>query len=193
VRNCLVRDTGFAGIGLFASRDAQVLHNTVIGTAKKGMAALYLGVATQDYAPEAGRPANLRPIVVGNVVDQRAIAEPRCFGIRYTVEDSLGLLSGLSGPATIRNNLYYSGPSTCLFDDGRPDSLLEDGTFAAWQTHAAGYDAGSSLADPNLDASGRPAAGSPAVDALPTATPGVVLDLDGKPRAVPFDLGAFER
>ena len=26
VRNCFVRDTGFAGIGLFASRDAQVLH-----------------------------------------------------------------------------------------------------------------------------------------------------------------------
>lgn len=193
VRNSLVRDTGLAGIGLFASRDARVLHNTVVGTAKRGMAALYLGVATQDYDPKAGRPPNTNPTIVGNVIDQRGVPSPRCFGIRHSVEGQLGALSGLTGVLTSNNNLYHAGPAPCLFDDNRPGSLLDGGSLAAWQAHAPGFDAGSRLVDPRLDTAGRPLAGSPAIDALRTPTPGVGLDLDGQIRKVPYDLGADER
>ncbi|WP_434427429.1 right-handed parallel beta-helix repeat-containing protein [Nannocystis pusilla] len=191
VRNCVVADTGLAGIGLYAARDAHVLHNTVIRGGTAGQAGIYLGVATQDYAPEAGRPANTNPTIVGNIVDQSGLAAPVCFGIRHSVEDELGALSGLSGPATIADNLYFAGDAPCLFDDRRPDSLYEGTDLAAWQAHAAGFDAGSQLADPQLTADGHLAATSPAVDAR-AATPGVAYDIDGAARSGSYDLGADE-
>ncbi len=78
VRNSLVQDTGLAGIGLYAPRAApDVLHNTLRRTATRDHAALYLGVATQDYDPEAGRPANTNPTLVANLVDQTGLEDPR--------------------------------------------------------------------------------------------------------------------
>ncbi len=192
VRNCVVRDTGLAGIGLFASRDARVLHNTLVRTAVRGQAALYFGVATQDYDPAAKRPANLNPTVVGNVVDQSGAAGPRCFGIRYGVEDQLGALSGLEGGFAVRDNLYFAGGGACAFDDGRPASALEGGDLAAWQAHATGFDVGSTFRAPALDGAAHLTAASPAIDAV-GATEGVAYDVDGQPRRAPYDLGADER
>lgn len=193
VRNCVVRDTGLAGIGLFASRDARVLHNTVVRAATRGQAALYLGVATQDYAPEAKRPANVNPTIVGNVVDQTGVADARCFGIRYSVEDELGILSGLDGAFALHHNLYFAGGAACAFSDSRPAPNLEGGDLAAWQAHGAGFDVDSSFQSPALDAAAHLAAGSPAVDALSAATEGVSYDIDRQPRQAPYDLGADER
>lgn len=192
VRNCLVRDTGLAGIGLFASRDARVLHNTIVHAATRGQAALYLGVATQDYDPAAKRPANANPTIVGNIVDQSGVTDARCFGIRYGVEDQLGALSGLEGPFALRTNLYFAS-GACAFSDSRPASTLEGGDLAAWQAHAAGFDTGSIFRAPGLDAAGHLSASSPAVDAAGGATEGVRYDLDRQPRQAPYDLGADER
>ncbi|MEZ4466116.1 MAG: hypothetical protein R3F43_17105 [bacterium] len=109
IRNSLVTDTRFAGIGLFATRGAHVLHNTIRRAGSDGMAGIYLGVATQDYDPAAGRPANVDPTIIGNIVDQTGLDSPSCFGIRFSVEDELGVLSGLDGSFTIDHNLYFSG------------------------------------------------------------------------------------
>jgi hypothetical protein len=192
VRNCIVQDTGLAGIGLFATQNARVLHNTVRRAATRGHAALYLGIATQDYDPKAGRPANQNPTLIGNILDQSGIPGARCFGIRHSVEDSLGTLSGLEGAITLRNNLYFAGGEACAFSDDRPTTLLEEGDLAAWQAHAPGFDEGSSFQDPMLDPQGRLSAGSPAIDAIP-ATDGVTFDIDQQPRQPPYDLGADER
>jgi hypothetical protein len=191
VRNCVIADTGLAGLGLYATRDAHLLHNTVMRAGANGQAGIYLGVATQDYAPEAGRPANARPTIVGNIVDQSGMAAPVCFGIRHSVEDELGELSGLGEAGTIRDNLYFAGGSPCTFDDSRPMSQFTGDDLAAWQAHAAGFDAGSRLLDPQLTSDGHVAAGSPAVDAV-AATPGVVYDIDGAMRGGQFDVGADE-
>ncbi|MEZ4469240.1 MAG: right-handed parallel beta-helix repeat-containing protein [bacterium] len=188
IRNSLVTDTRFAGIGLFATRGAHVLHNTIRRAGSDGMAGIYLGVATQDYDPAAGRPANVDPTIIGNIVDQTGLDSPSCFGIRFSVEDELGVLSGLDGSFTIDHNLYFSGGAPCLFSDARVEHESDD--FAAWQ--ALGFDPASLIADPMLDESGHLRAGSPAVDALPGGTAGVSLDLDGEPREGAFDLGADE-
>lgn len=190
VRNCIVKDTGLAGIALYATRDASVLHNTIIGAGSVGHAGLYFGVATQDYDPKAGRPANLNPTVVGNIVDQSGMSSPRCFGIRYSEDDELGILSGLQGEATLRDNLYYAGGGACLFDDGRPSVDIEDVDFAAWQ--AAEGDPGSLMTNPMLDETGRLRAGSPAIDSL-DATGAVSYDVDGERRSGRYDRGADER
>jgi len=192
VRNCIVSDTGLAGLGLYATQGAHLLHNTVRRAGARGQGAIYLGVATQDYAPEAGRPANVDPTIVGNVVDQSGLDAPTCFGIRHTVEDQLGALSGLADAATLRDNVYFAGGAPCLFSDARPGTTFEGDDLAAWQAHAPGFDAGSRLVDPLLGADAHLNAGSPAIDAL-AATPGVVYDIDGAKRSAPFDAGADER
>jgi hypothetical protein len=191
VRNCVVADTGLAGLGLYATRDAHLLHNTVIRAGTSGQAAIYLGVATQDYDPNAGRPANTNPTIVGNLVEQAGLASPVCFGIRHTVEDQLGALSGLAAQGTIRDNLYHAGGAPCMFNDSRPDATFDGDDLAAWQTHAPEFDAGSRLDDPQLTADGHLNAASPAKDALP-ATPGVSYDIDGAPRSGSYDIGADE-
>ena len=192
VRNCVIIDTGLAGLGLYATRDAHLLHNTVLRGGSRGQAGIYLGVATQDYDPKAGRPANTNPTIVGNVIDQTGLAAPICFGIRHTVEDQLGTLSGLAAQGTIRDNLYFSGGAPCVFNDSRPESLFEGDDLAAWQAHAADFDAGSLLAAPMLTADGHLNAASPAVDAI-APTPGVSFDIDGAARSGSYDLGADER
>lgn len=48
VRNNIVRDTVYAGIGLYAAQDALVANNTLQRTATDGQAALYFGVTLQD-------------------------------------------------------------------------------------------------------------------------------------------------
>lgn len=193
IRNSLVTETRYAGIGLFASRNAYVLHNTIRRAGSGGMAGIYLGVATQDYDPDAGRPDNFEPTIVGNIIDQSGLDFSTCFGIRHSVEDELGVLSGLAGAITLRDNLYFSSGVPCIFSDSRPDSLFESEDFAGWQAHAAGFDEGSQLADPQLDADGRPADGSPAIDALAAPTVGVGFDVTGNPRSGAYDIGAHER
>jgi hypothetical protein len=190
VRNCLVQDTGLAGIGLFASRGARVLHNTLRRTATRDHAALYLGVATQDYDPEAGRPANRDATLLANLIDQSGLDDPRCFGIRHSVEDELGVLSGLDGPITLDHNLYFAG-GPCTFYDNRPDSLLDGGDLDAWKAHADGFDPSSLGQDPRLTEDGHLPSDSPAIDAAGT-TQGVSYDLGGQARQAPFDIGADE-
>lgn len=190
IRNCVIADTGLAGLGLYATQDAHLLHNTVLRAGRNGQAGIYLGVATQDYAPEAGRPANTRPTIVGNIVDQTGVGTPVCFGIRYSLEDELGELSGLAEQGTIRDNLYHAdGP--CTFDDSRPATQFTGDDLAAWMAHADGFDAGSRSGDPLLTMDGHVGAGSPAIDAI-AATPGVTYDIDGAARAGQYDLGADE-
>lgn len=191
VRNCVVADTGLAGLGLYATRGAHLLHNTVMRGGSRGQAGIYLGVATQDYDPAAGRPANSGPTIVGNIVDQAGLAAPACFGIRHTVEDQLGALSGLGEQGEIRDNLYFGGGAACMFVDDRPEATFAGDDLAGWQAHASGFDAGSRLADPQLTADGHLEATSPAVDAV-SATPGVTFDIDASPRGGMFDVGADE-
>src|SRR5690606_6320270 len=92
VRNNYVRNTGYAGIGMYASMDSLVANNTIVNAARKGHAPLYFGVTFQDWDPAAGRPANRNPMLRNNLVVQDG---GRCVEIRYSSE--LGGLSGLSG------------------------------------------------------------------------------------------------
>lgn len=187
VRNCVVTDTGQAGIAVYASKDAQILHNTVVRTGKVAHAALYLGIATQDYDEAAGRPANQNPRFVGNVVDQTGVDAGRCVRIQHSVEDSLGVLTSLDGAATFENNVFWGG---CTFDDQRPDALLEEEDFAAWQQH--GLSTAEVWGDPRLDAQGGLGDGSAAID-VAGQTAGVRYDVGGQERVAPFDAGADER
>lgn len=189
VRNNFIRDTVYAGIGLYAPKDAQVLNNTLVDTAQTAHSPIYFGVTYQDWEPGAGRPPSLNPLIRNNLVFQSNGLPTDCVYIRYS--DDLGGLSGLSGMPNMDYNLYRH-TNTCTFTDRRPGSALEAGTFAQWQAHING-DAHSLTTDPNLAADGSLLAGSPAIDSG-DAVHCPFVDLRGipRPQGIGCDIGAYE-
>ena len=154
VCNNLIIDTGWEGIGLYGSRDAQVYNNTVVNAVGYGTglyhSAIYFGLTYQDWETRAGRPANVNPNIHHNIVSQpSATASRPMIEIRYANE--LGGLSALSGDPTMSNNCYYVAGSKAIFNDRRPRSTLENAGFAAWMSHING-ESGTVEVDPALDA-----------------------------------------
>ncbi|MBJ6978237.1 right-handed parallel beta-helix repeat-containing protein [Luteimonas sp. MC1895] len=182
VRNNVVRNTGYAGIGLYASRDSVVANNTIINAARRGHAALYFGVTFQDWADAAGRPANRTAVLRNNLVIQDG---GRCIDIRHSSE--LGGLSGLVGAPDSNFNGF---PSNCTFRDGRPGSNLGNATLAQWRA-ANGADVNSTAASFSVSSIGHLPAGSPAID-RGVALAQVLDDVDGDARPVNYDIGADE-
>jgi hypothetical protein len=155
-RNNLIMDTGWEGIGLYGSKDAQVYGNTLINVDNgpgRYHSAIYFGLTYQDWDDHAGRPANVNPDIHHNIVCQPSGFDRPMVEIRFANE--LGGLSALNGDPMMHDNCYYIASRTALFADYRPDSLLENAGLPAWQSHITG-DTGSIEADPMLDADFMP-------------------------------------
>jgi hypothetical protein len=148
VRNNLVMDTQGAGIGLFASKDAQVYNNTIINTASQYHSPIYFGISFQDWDDSAERPANINPTIKNNVIVQKTGHNTSTIDIRYSNE--LGGLSALSGSPNMSGNCYYHEGSAASFNDNRPGNILTNGTLAQWQNHI-NADTDSIEANPALD------------------------------------------
>ncbi len=185
VRNNIVQNTDYAGIGLYASKDSQVVNNTLINTARLGHAGLYFGVTLQDFDPIAGRPANINPKLINNVVKQ---SHARCLSIRFANE--LGGLSGLSGSPNSNFNYYSRNSGACVFADGRPGAPLASGNLNQWRS-ALGVDGMSIEAPLTLATDGRLLAGSAAIGVAQTQA-GFSDDIDQQTRSAPWDIGADE-
>ena len=182
VRNNIVRNTGYSGIGMYAARDAVVVNNTIVDAAQRGHAAIYFGIPFQDWDPAGGRPPSLNPVLRNNLVHGRA---GRCLEIRYSHE--LGGLSGLEGVADSDYNGYAPD---CRFRDGRPGhEAARSTTLAGWRG-ATGREGSSIQVEFGLDAEGRPVAGSAAIGAG-VRVEGVDDDLLGQPREGAPTIGAY--
>jgi hypothetical protein len=189
VRNNVVRNTRYAGIGLYATLDTVVAHNTIIDAARDGQSALFFGIVFQDWYGEAGRPPNTGVSLLNNLVVQDG---GHCVEIRWSPE--LGGLSALAGTPRIDFNGYPQGGRPCRFVDQRPDSPLAMAVtgFDGWRA-GMGVDAHSVQAHFLVDASGRPLAGSAALAAA-TPLPDVPADIAGDPRSeAEPTIGAFEK
>ncbi|MCL1912858.1 MAG: right-handed parallel beta-helix repeat-containing protein [Eubacteriaceae bacterium] len=155
VRNNLIVDTGWEGIGFYGSKDAQVYNNTLVNVANGGQyhSAIYFGLTYQDWEDYAGRPANVNPNMHHNIVCQPSGIVRPMIEIRYANE--LGGMSALDGNPVMNNNCYYLASKSALFADYRPDSTFENAGLSAWQSHISG-DSGSLEVDPALDADYMP-------------------------------------
>jgi len=157
VRNNLIMDAGWEGIGLYASKDAQVYNNTLVNVAKLGMfarSAIYFGIVTQDWKSHPGRPDNVNPTVRNNIVSQPSGITMPMIEIRLDNNSQLGVLSGLSGKPTMNNNCYYIAGKSATFTDNRQGGI-KNAELAAWKTHIEG-DNGSIEVDPALDSNYLP-------------------------------------
>jgi hypothetical protein len=157
VRNNLIIDTGWEGIGLYASKDAQVYNNTLVNVDNGRLqvhSAIYFGITMQDWESYAGRPANVNPSIHHNIVSQPSGFNRQMIEIRYSNE--LGGLSALSGNPVMSNNCYYVAGRNAGFTDNRPGSMLGNARLSAWQAHSGG-DADSVEGDPALGSDYMPA------------------------------------
>lgn len=189
VRNCLVIDTNYEGIGLYASKDAHVYNNTLVNVGKNGVhSAIYLGVATQDWDENAKRPPNINPSIYNNIVKQSKGVNNLMVAIRYSQD--LGGLSGLSGKANIDNNLYYIDGEHALFIDSRPAYETEKITLKDWANHIDG-DKLSFEEEPLLDSEYRQIKNSPCIDKGKNIS-SFNDDFDKKTRDSKFDIGCYE-
>jgi len=160
VRNNLIIDTGWEGIGLYASKDAQVYNNTIVNAVGYGRglfhSPIYFGIATQDWKNPTGCPPSINPHIHHNIVCQPNTYNNRIIDIRYATDVYSFGLSGLDGKPTMNDNCYYVAGKNARFTDNRPDSKLTNAGLAAWQSHIGG-DNGSLEVDPALDADYMPA------------------------------------
>ena len=158
VRNNLIVGTGWEGIGLYGSKDAQIYNNTLVDVDNgpgKYHSAIYFGLTYQDWESYAGRPANVNPNIHHNIISQPAAFMRPMIEIRYDDNDQLGPLSALEGNPVMNDNCYYIAGKKASFDDRRPQSELKNANLSAWQAHIGGE--GSIEADPELDARYMPA------------------------------------
>jgi hypothetical protein len=190
VRNNIIRNTQYAGIGLYAAKDAQIWNNTLIDTAQTGHSPIYFGITYQDWDPNAGRPPSVNPILRNNLVYQSSNLPTECVFIRYS--NDLGGLSALAGMPAMDYNLYFHYGSNCQFTDQRPTSPLDHGTFSQWQSHISG-ESHSLTSAPQLTTDGHLQAGSPAIDAgVCAGAPSNDFDGDQRPQGPACDIGADE-
>ncbi|HDP95804.1 MAG TPA: right-handed parallel beta-helix repeat-containing protein [Candidatus Aminicenantes bacterium] len=189
VKNCVVRNTHYAGIGLFAARNARVLNNTIIDSAKSGQhSPIYFGITLQDWDTDInGRPASINPAIKNNIVWQSPELSAALVEIRTFYHDSLGRLDGLEGPVDMNANCYWGG--SARFEDNRP-GMEFSGNLAGWRSHMAA-EILSFMADPGLANGFNLSHTSPCIDAgLPLST--VKTDYFRNLRIPPHDIGAVE-
>ena len=160
VRNNLIIDAGWEGIGLYASIDAQVYNNTVVNAVSGPLgyhSPIYFGVATQDWGNPTGCPPNINPNIHHNMVSQPSTYSNRMIDIRYVrmgdVYPSRDI-SGLDGKPTMNDNCYYVAGKSATFTDNRPPAV-ENIEFSAWKTHIDG-ESGTIEVNPALDADYMP-------------------------------------
>jgi len=150
VRNNLIIETGWEGIGLYGSKDADIHNNTLVNVANGGQyhSAIYFGLTYQDWEDYAGRPANVNPKIHHNIVCQPSDIVRPMIEIRYANE--LGGMSALDGKPTMNDNCYFIEGQSASFYDFRPGSVMENAVLSTWQSHISG-DSGSLETDPALD------------------------------------------
>ncbi len=193
VRNCVVINTQYAGIGLYASQNALVHNNTIVNAGRQGHSSIYFGLSYQDWEPAAGRPPSTNPTIVNNIVQQAASIDTPAVSIRYS--DDLGGMSALEGNLLMNNNCYFKQGAGSTFTDSRPAAPLENGSFTGWQNHISA-EAQSMEENPMLDNSYYLRESSPCRDSGTNTVPGGMsaVDKDGNTRIVngTVDLGAYE-
>lgn len=182
VRNNIVVDTAYAGIGLYGAKNARVYNNTLANIAQSAQAAILIDTS-ETYISD-----NDDPLLVSsrNVTVSSNIIKLSSTSSRYGMEIRTG---GLTGKLQTAANRYFHPGRNAEFRDRRAGSQFVGG-LSAWKRHVAG-EKGSSQGNPRLDGNLHLRAASPCIDAGSSLFV-VRLDYDGNLRSGRIDIGADE-
>jgi len=190
VRNCVISNTEYAGIGLYAAKNAKIYNNTLINTARTDHSPIYFGLTFQDWDTSAGRPPSVNPVIMNNLIIQDDTMPGNFVFIRYAFEKQLGGdLYSLAGMPIMDNNCYYKKNGNANFEDRRPTSLF-NGNLSGWRNHISN-EMHSIESDPLVTDSFHLSANSPCINEA-QSTPYVTYDYDKQLRTGHFDIGADE-
>ena len=190
VRNCVISNTEYAGIGLYAAKNAKIFNNTLVNTARTGHSPIYFGLTYQDWDTSAGRPPSVYPVIMNNLIIQDDTMPGNFVFIRYAFEKQLGGdLYSLAGMPIMDNNCYYKKNGNANFEDRRPTSLF-NGNLSGWRNHISN-EMHSIESDPLVTDSFHLSANSPCINEA-QSTPYVTYDYDKQLRTGHFDIGADE-
>lgn len=182
IRNNIVVDTQYAGIGLYGAKNATVHNNTLVNVALTGNAGIFIDTS-ETYVGNNPNPllvACRNVKIANNIVSLSATTD------RYGFEIRTG---GIDGTLQTTSNRYFHAGSLVQFRDRRTASDFEGG-FAGWRQHIGG-ETGSSQGNPLLNDQFHLASGSPCIDAGNT-TFAPAFDYDAGRRSGLADIGADE-
>ena len=185
VRNNIISDTPWAGIGLYGALRPRVYNNTLVDVAQSSHGGVMIARGEVDTSGDEVAdvfPASRDAVVSNNVIVTSS---------RHSVLVRSG---GHAGTLTMASNRYFKsgGGGAASFSDERSGFV---GGLAGWKTQV-GTDAGSTEGDPLLDATTfRLTASSPLINAATDlSSSGFSDDVDGEARpAGAWDVGADER
>ena len=186
IRNNLIVNAKWGGVGLFAAVRPQVVNNTFVNVASDTYGALYISRG-ETYVGNNGalRTPPCRDVtVLNNIFVQVQTSDRPMIRIRYNNDDKA---ESLMGNNQIDYNRYYrTGGQTLTYENRQTDNL----NFTAWKA-ATKFDAHSTEGDPKLNAQYHLIAGSPC---LKTGLPRLIIttDYDGNSRTGNPDIGADE-
>ncbi|WP_428654980.1 right-handed parallel beta-helix repeat-containing protein [Runella sp.] len=180
IRNNIVINTKWEGVGLYAALNAQVYNNTLINVAQEGSAALLIARGETYGTPKGDvYPKSKDLKISNNIFVQTASAKGYMARLRWAAE----------GNIDISNNFYYK-PGTLTFRiDKNDDDYNEFDGFTNWKTQSK-FDASSTNADPKLDAQYHLTSSSPCIGAGKALGSLVENDYDGGARGAKVDIGA---
>lgn len=182
VRNCIIVNANYAGIGLYGATRPRVLNNTIVNTARQAQAAILINQGEIWIDEDDVRyPPCADVVLINNVVSQTSGTSNPIFRIRE---------GGLTGKLDLSNNRYYVKGKKAVFEDDRQGNSFYGG-FQQWKKHIKG-ETGSSEGDPKLDAEYHLTSASACVNAGRSAG-AASDDYDGGTRPAAVDIGADER
>ena len=200
VRNCLIINTQYAGIGFYAAKNCAAYNNTLVNTANSEQSEIYFGVSLQDWEPDPDpndgigyRPPNTGITVKNNIVYRDNLSTTPAVYIRTFYHDGdVGRVNGYKEGEmpNMDYNCYYHLNSSPAFYDLRPDSTMENASFSEWQSHI-NNESHSFVQNPVLTDDYKLGEGSPCIGSGDSSVP-VSDDLEGNTRNSPYDIGCYQ-
>lgn len=182
IRNNIVVNAKWGGVGLFAAVGSKVYNNTFVHVGSETMAALHISAGetyTGSGAPLAPPCRDLE--IMNNIFVQPKTADRPMVYLRSMNDDTAPPLTGAS---KIDYNIYYKTAGVSFYQNREKDGL----SLAAWKS-STGFDVHSREVDPMLDNGYHLLAGSPAIKAGISSSV-VTIDYDGDQRNSTPDIGA---
>ena len=179
VRNNIIVNTVYAGIGFCSALNSRVYNNTLYNVATGGMSAIH-------FHPRDG-DNSLNPPCTGLQVFNNIVVMNQGTRPLVNVRTGTGGYDTLaSGGLTMGNNRYYRIGGSVHFRDDQTGQTNQ--TLAQWKT-AMGTDTTTTEGDPSLNASWHLNGGSPCIG-TGTLQSSFSDDYDGNTRGGSWDIGA---
>ncbi|KAF0982836.1 hypothetical protein FDP41_010815 [Naegleria fowleri] len=166
VKNNIMVNVQGAGIGLYASKNSKVLHNTLVNVALSMQVPILIVASSHTMNSVQSRgQSNHAPVILNNIIQlSEAGISQLIYEVRVQDGDGLDnsqLLSNFNMYFSNYNNYHGNSQASIGFLDRRLSSFIATSDLDSWREHIHG-DYNSSITDPFLDSNLKISSNSPA-------------------------------